>query len=330
MDRIGGGLTEMPTPTTELPPRTPEREAAENALFPALMAGLFGGSAGVTAAAEDPDTMTCDVSVDSKWHIDRFTDRSFSMNVYDFRADEAFREWGYDDLDKSLIHYKSPVPCEIEPEEGLLAVSDDKAGTYCEGSISQREGDLNYMCLWTVRHATHDDARDASVLFRCINETVPVRGLREGVYHIGLETIDMFGNLLGGSGNCAYVTVRKGVSSSLYDSVPDEYVRLADVITGSWTGILTGGDGKSEIMFKFAADGTGVRTIRTDYADSSSFEYHDWSFTWSVRGDVVSSWYAGETVRERMTFSDVSRDSLKGRVTDPDTGTEYGVELRRI
>jgi len=51
VDRIGGGLTEMPTPTTELPPRTPEREAAENALFPALMAGLFGGSAGVAAAA---------------------------------------------------------------------------------------------------------------------------------------------------------------------------------------------------------------------------------------------------------------------------------------
>ncbi|MBQ6102397.1 MAG: hypothetical protein IJL06_01875, partial [Kiritimatiellae bacterium] len=36
---------------TEFPPRTLDQAAAEDALFPALMAGLFGGAAGVTAAA---------------------------------------------------------------------------------------------------------------------------------------------------------------------------------------------------------------------------------------------------------------------------------------
>ena len=279
-------------------------------------------------AVEDADTMLCDVPVSNKWHIDRFTDRSFSINVYDFRADEAFREWGYDDLDKSLIHYRSPIPCEIEPEEGLLAVSDDRAGTYCEGSISQREGDLNYMCLWTVRHATHDDARDASVLFRSINETLPLKGVREGVYHIGLETIDMFGNLLGGANNCAYVTVRQGVSGSLYDSAPEGYVRLDQVIRGSWTGWLTRDGEKSEISFRFSDDGTGVRTVRSDYG--SSYEYHDWTFEWSVRGDVLSSLYAGEDVREKISFTAVTQDSLTGHVTDPDTGLEFTLELRRI
>ena len=41
----------MPNAPTEFPPRTLDQEAAEDALFPALMAGLFGGAAGVTAAA---------------------------------------------------------------------------------------------------------------------------------------------------------------------------------------------------------------------------------------------------------------------------------------
>ena len=41
----------MPTSPTEFPPRTLDQEAAEDALVPALMAGLFGGAAGVTAAA---------------------------------------------------------------------------------------------------------------------------------------------------------------------------------------------------------------------------------------------------------------------------------------
>ena len=41
----------MPNAPTEFPPRTLDQEAAEDALFPALLAGLFGGAAGVTAAA---------------------------------------------------------------------------------------------------------------------------------------------------------------------------------------------------------------------------------------------------------------------------------------
>ena len=41
----------MPNAPTEFPLRTLDQEAAEDALFPALMAGLFGGAAGVTAAA---------------------------------------------------------------------------------------------------------------------------------------------------------------------------------------------------------------------------------------------------------------------------------------
>ena len=64
-DRIGGGFAEnghtslpqtdrkttMPTSPPEFPPRTLDQAAAEDALFPALMAGLFGGAAGVSAAA---------------------------------------------------------------------------------------------------------------------------------------------------------------------------------------------------------------------------------------------------------------------------------------
>ena len=41
----------MPNVPTEFPPRTPDQAAAEDALVPALLAGLFGGAAGVTAAA---------------------------------------------------------------------------------------------------------------------------------------------------------------------------------------------------------------------------------------------------------------------------------------
>ena len=41
----------MPNDPTEFPPRTLDQAATEDALVPALLTGLFGGSAGVTAAA---------------------------------------------------------------------------------------------------------------------------------------------------------------------------------------------------------------------------------------------------------------------------------------
>ena len=49
----------MPNAPTEFPPRTPDQAAAEDALVPALLAGLFGGAAGVTAAAGIFGALVC-------------------------------------------------------------------------------------------------------------------------------------------------------------------------------------------------------------------------------------------------------------------------------
>ena len=51
----------MPTFPTEFHPRSPDQAAAEDALVPALLAGLFGGAAGVTAAAGLFGALVCAV-----------------------------------------------------------------------------------------------------------------------------------------------------------------------------------------------------------------------------------------------------------------------------